>query len=132
MHKMMTGTLLDSYLKESQRLNVLLSVVMHRQTVKGFTFSGGTFTPKGTPLFAAASAIHHDDDFYENANPWRFFDKHAQVNNEVEDTKYRLESTSTEYLPFALGKSPWCVLTVSLQISIVWGYWPRHVLCYMR
>jgi len=100
-------TRLDSFLRESQRLNVLNSAVMPRQAVKDFTFSDGTVIPKGTLIFVAAGAIQRDDDFYEDAkvfNPWRFSDKRAQVESEAEDVKLRLESTSTEYLTFALGK----------------------------
>ncbi|CAL1703009.1 unnamed protein product [Somion occarium] len=94
----------DSFLKESQRCDGLGSVSITRLAVQDFTFSDGTFIPKGTFVSAAMMPIHHDEEFYENPemfNPWRFAEKRS---GEGEELKHQLVSTNTEYITFGHGK----------------------------
>jgi len=101
----------DSFLKESQRLYGVASDLLSRRATEDFTFSDGTYIPKGTFISAAATPMHHDDDFYNNARvfkPWRISDKLAE-DGEVPDngaarTSESMATTSTEYLAFGLGK----------------------------
>ena len=82
---------------------------MTRQALKDFTFSDGTFIPKGAFVSAAAMATHYDDENYENAhifNPWRFSDMRSE---DGEGTKHQMVSTSKEYVPFGHGRHAWCV-----------------------
>ncbi|KAH0837794.1 cytochrome P450 [Lanmaoa asiatica] len=82
-----------------------LSESLARKAMKDFTFSDGTFIPKGTLISAASGCIHLDDDFYENAaifDPFRF----ARMREAVgEGTKHQFVSTSLEYLPFGHGRN---------------------------
>ena len=83
---------------------------MTRKALKDFTFSDGTFVPKGTTIVAAIRSIHHDEEFYENADtfePFRFADLREE---DGEALKHQYASTTTEYLPFGLGRHAWYVL----------------------
>lgn len=80
---------------------------MTRQALKDFTFSDGTFIPKGALVSAAAMATHFDDEYYDNAHvfdPWRFSDIRSE---DGEGTKHQMVSTSKEYVPFGHGRHAW-------------------------
>ena len=84
-----------------------------RKALKDFTFSDGTFIPKGTMMVTAAQAMHHDEEFYECAHefePFRFAD--LQEEND-ECVKHQLASTTNEYLTFGLGRRAWYGLSFS-------------------
>ena len=86
---------------------------MTRKVLKDFMFSDGTFVPKGTTIIVAARAIHHDEEFYENADtfePFRFVDLRGL---EGEGVKYQFASTTTEYLSFGHGRHAWYGLSFS-------------------
>ncbi|KAK7682140.1 hypothetical protein QCA50_014726 [Cerrena zonata] len=95
---------LDSFLKESQRFDGLGSLSMTRLTLQDFTFSDGTFVPKGELISAAMHPMHHDSDVYTDPdifNPWRFADLRS---NEGEELKHQLVSTNSEYITFGHGR----------------------------
>ena len=80
---------------------------MMRKALKDFTFSDGTFIPKGTSLVSPSESLHHDEEIYENAHsfdPFRFYNLR---NLEGENTKHHFASTSLDYLPFGHGKHAW-------------------------
>jgi cytochrome P450 len=84
-----------------------------RKALKDFTFSDGTFIPKGTMIGVASESLHHDEKFYENANvfePFRFAEMHEE---DPEGANYQFISTAIEYLPFGHGKRAWCVVFIS-------------------
>ncbi|KIJ12301.1 hypothetical protein PAXINDRAFT_14916 [Paxillus involutus ATCC 200175] len=95
---------IDSFLKESQRMEGIGAVAMSRKAMKDFTFSDGTVVPKGTIIHAASHATHLDNEIYENAgafDPFRF----ANMRDEDRDgAKHSFVSTSFEYLAFGHGK----------------------------
>ena len=118
----------DSFLKESQRLvgtsasrsfhalaeggisNPIagLLVSLLRKVMKDFTFSDGTFIPKGTTIVAPSKCLHLDNEHYDNAHvfdPFRF--SASTCDEEEEDAKHHFVSTGTEYLPFGHGKHAW-------------------------
>ena len=85
---------------------------MERKALKDFTFSDGTFIPKGTHVAAAAHSVHLDEKNYEDPlsfKPFRF----AEAREGVNDAKYavdnQLSTTSLQYLPFGHGKHAWSV-----------------------
>ena len=81
-----------------------------RKALKDFTFSDGTFIPKGTMIGVASQCLHHDEKLYENANvfePFRFTEMYEE---DPEGVKYQLASTATEYLPFGHA---WYVALIS-------------------
>ncbi|TBU30176.1 cytochrome P450 [Dichomitus squalens] len=95
---------LDSFLRESQRVNGLFLISLARKAMKDVTLHDGTFLPKGTFIVADQCTVHNDDNNYEHADqfdPFRF----ARM-REVpgEDLKHQLVTTSREYLPFGHGK----------------------------
>ncbi|KIJ09985.1 hypothetical protein PAXINDRAFT_86692 [Paxillus involutus ATCC 200175] len=95
---------IDSFLKESQRMEGVGVVGITRKVMKDFTFSDGTVLPKGTIVTIASEATHLDNEVYENAdifNPLRF----ANMRDEDgEGTKHSFASTTPEYLLFGHGR----------------------------
>ena len=80
------------------------SVTLSRKALKDYTFSDGTFIPKGTLIAAPTLSLHHDKNFYENPEvfePFRFADMRG------DGPKHQFASTSMEYLPFGHGKHAW-------------------------
>jgi len=95
---------LDSFLKESQRVNGVSGISVMRKSLKDLTLSDGTFIPTGTIVVAAATATHLDEDNYsqpEVFDPFRFSDIRA---NETEKNKHHYVSTSADCLGFGHGK----------------------------
>ncbi|KAG8219275.1 cytochrome P450 [Butyriboletus roseoflavus] len=116
----------DSFVKECQRLEGSLSDARHlltlsnrlvglpRKALKDFTFSDGTFVPKGTTILAPIRSIHYDEEYYGNAyafEPFRFADLREE---DGEGMKYQFTSTTTNYLPFGHGRHAWYALSFSL------------------
>ncbi|KAG9311584.1 cytochrome P450 [Chiua virens] len=97
-------TKIDSFLKECQRLEGVNSLAIKRKATKDFTFSDGTFIPKGTMIGIATRSLHLDDNLYENARAFEPFRFDAMQSEDKVDIKYRLTSTGMEYLPFGHGK----------------------------
>lgn len=80
---------------------------MTRKAVQDFTFSDGTKIPKGAFVSAAVGPRHKDGEIYEDPdvfNPWRFADLR---DDEGEGAKHQMVNTSTEYIPFGLGRHAW-------------------------
>lgn len=87
----------DSFLRESQRLDGLGTISGPRKAMRDFTFSDGTRVPEGAFLSIASQATHLDKQHYPNAetfDPWRFCD----------DEHSRLVDVSPIYLPFGFGR----------------------------
>ncbi|KAF8128435.1 cytochrome P450 [Boletus edulis] len=94
----------DSFLKECLRFDGVIAT-LSRKALKDFTFSDGTFIPKGTLIAAATSSLHHDKNLYKNPDvfePFRFAEMHEEDSN---GPKHRLTSTSVKYLPFGHGRT---------------------------
>ncbi|KAF9225200.1 cytochrome P450 [Gyrodon lividus] len=94
----------DSFLKESQRMEGVASLSMTRKAMKDFTFSDGTVVPKGATVSVAAQPTHLDNEIYENADmfdPFRFANMH---DDDGEGTKHQFVSTNLEYLAFGHGR----------------------------
>ena len=76
--------------------------------MQDYTFSDGTFIPKGTKVAIPMHAIHHDEEIYPHANvfdPWRWSDVRQ---DETEVTKFQMVSTGPEHVPFGHGRHGWC------------------------
>lgn len=119
----------DSFLKECQRVyglgsraslkNISLlwalliscrprtTVTMLRKAMVDFTFSDGSFVPKGSFISVAVAGTHTDGEYYENPfefDPWRF----ANMRDEDgEEMKHQMVNTSLEYIAFGLGRHAW-------------------------
>ncbi|KAG6825307.1 hypothetical protein H0H92_004102, partial [Tricholoma furcatifolium] len=91
----------DSFLKESQRLNALGFIVMDRTTRQPFTFSDGTAIPAGTHMSVAAHAAHTSPSSYSDPDtflPFRFVEKREHTNRKLD-----FVSTHTDALAFGHG-----------------------------
>jgi len=80
---------------------------MRRKAVKDFTFSDGTFIPKGTHVASLALPVHMDEKIYEDPlifKPFRFADACEGAGHAVKD---QLVTTSPQYLLFGHGKHAW-------------------------
>lgn len=97
---------LDSFLKESQRLNGLGALSLPRLALAPYAFADGTVIPAGTLVAAAPTATHVDPEFFENPETFdglRFY-KLRKNADDTDEVKYRLTSTAGEYLAFGGGK----------------------------
>ncbi len=117
----------DSFLREAQRVtgfstsedypihsnllaNVPLLVVMSRKAMKNFTFSDGTFIPKGAHVAALSGPVHMDDQIYEDPltfKPFRFAEAREGANSAREAVKNQMVTTSPEHLLFGHGRHAW-------------------------
>ncbi|KAI0937289.1 hypothetical protein AcV5_005232 [Taiwanofungus camphoratus] len=95
---------LDSFMRESQRMNGASAISVIRKALKDVTFSDGTHIPPGTLVCAASTATHYDEENYVNANvfdPFRFSKMRGE---ESERVKHQYVSTSADYIAFGHGK----------------------------
>ncbi|EKM51971.1 uncharacterized protein PHACADRAFT_128033 [Phanerochaete carnosa HHB-10118-sp] len=94
----------DSFLKECQRFQGIGIVFLERKVLKDYTFSDGTFIPKGSCVSTSKMATHDQREYYDDPcvfKPWRFSDMPDETG---EGTKYQLANTSMKFLPFGVGK----------------------------
>ncbi|EEB86770.1 hypothetical protein MPER_16151, partial [Moniliophthora perniciosa FA553] len=102
---------LDSFLRESQRLNGLGAFSLPRKTLVPYKFSDGTVVPAGVTIAAAPTAVHLDPAIYEDPEEFdgfRFYRLRMQATaDSPEEVKHRLTSTSVEYLGYGGGRHAW-------------------------
>ena len=115
----------DGFIKESQRLSpsrcsmsfhtpratyngspLFLPIVSMARIVRepGFTFSDGTYVPKGTYIAVPAHAIHLDESNYPGPTsfaPFRFVDR---AKAESTGRKVDMTATSADFLAFGHGR----------------------------
>ncbi|TFK34046.1 cytochrome P450 [Crucibulum laeve] len=93
----------DSFIRESQRMHALGCLLMYRQAVKDYTFSDGTFIPRGTTLAVAVDASHFEDESYDNANEFKGF-RFSDMKSEGDSRKLGMVSAQPEFLAFGYGR----------------------------
>lgn len=96
--------LLDSVMKESQRMNPLGITGFTRMTMKGITLPDGTYVPPHTFMEAPIEAIHRDPNIYENANtfdPYRFYNMRQK---EEDAGKHQFVTLGSDVLSFGIGR----------------------------
>ncbi|TDL17296.1 cytochrome P450 [Rickenella mellea] len=94
----------DSFVKETLRFTGINSLSLNRVAVGDYTFSDGTYIPKGTMISAATYPMQHDDNIYENANEFVGFRFAEMREGENEGVKHHMVTTAPEYLPFGHGR----------------------------
>ncbi|KAF8467544.1 cytochrome P450 [Russula ochroleuca] len=97
---------IDSFLRESQRVDGFTLLTMSRLALRPFTFSNGVTIPAGTLVSIPASDTHRDERIYSNAVEFDGF-RFAKLRESVGDTmtsRYQSVSTSSEHLAFGLGR----------------------------
>ena len=83
---------------------------MGRVAVRDFTFSDGTFIPKGTHISAIARPVHLDENIYEDPlvfKPFRFAEAREGADDAREAVKNQMVTTSLQHLLFGHGKHAW-------------------------
>ncbi|KAK0448923.1 cytochrome P450 [Desarmillaria tabescens] len=97
--------LLDSFLKEAQRLYGDLGVFGVRRTAReDFIFSDGTIVPAGSHIAVAALSTHVDEKNYEDPlqfRPWRF----SERKQEGGGIHQQMVTPSLDYVLFGIGRS---------------------------
>ncbi|KAG6840059.1 hypothetical protein C0991_009289 [Blastosporella zonata] len=91
----------DSFMKESQRLNMLVHLMMERVVRQPFTFSDGTVIPAGSTVAIAGYPAHMNETSYKDPHtfqPFRFVEKREQTGR-----KFDMVSTHTDFLAFGHG-----------------------------
>jgi len=97
--------MIDSFLRESQRINTLGILGLSRLALRPFTFSNGVSVPAGTVIAAPISAIHTDGEIYPNPEELDGF-RFAKLREDDGAPVIGQQSTSTsaEYLTFGYGR----------------------------
>ncbi|TFK90085.1 cytochrome P450 [Polyporus arcularius HHB13444] len=93
---------MDSFLKESQRLNGINVLGMTRRAMQDTVLADGTFIPAGTLCSVPSYCPHHDEEKYDGANdfkPFRFSDS-----KEAGSTRQQFVNTSDDFMAFGRGK----------------------------
>jgi len=95
---------LDSFIRESQRMNGAPSLGMTRRVMKDFTFSNGMTVPKGHFVCAPTLATHMDARNYPNPEEFQAFRFSDMQNEEGESARSQIISVSLEWLLFGGGR----------------------------
>ncbi|KAK0622525.1 cytochrome P450 [Immersiella caudata] len=93
---------LDSFMKESGRLNYVAHARVSRVAMIPYTFKDGLHIPRGTMIQLLHSGIQHDGEFFENPqtfDPWRFLKKRK----EGDPNKFQFASLSNVETQFGAG-----------------------------
>ncbi|KAI1064835.1 hypothetical protein LB507_001227 [Fusarium sp. FIESC RH6] len=95
---------LDSFLKESQRLNSPDLTTFQRAAVANMTLPDGTFVPKGTKLEINTCSIHADKDLYENPQEFDGLRFYKMRQGPGQENKYKYSSVGREDLSWGFGR----------------------------
>ncbi|KAI5801300.1 cytochrome P450 [Geopyxis carbonaria] len=97
--------LLDSVIRESLRLNSVLTATAVRRSRVPFTFASGTTIPAGTTVAAPAYPVHQDPALYDSPLAFDGF-RHARLRDADAGAQHKHQATSatSDYLVFGLGK----------------------------
>jgi len=96
---------IDSFIRESQRIDNLFVWGVSRLALRPFTFSNGVTIPAGTLVSLPARPIHVDDDIYPNAEEFDGyrFSKLREKNSNMA-AKHQMVTASAELLSFGFGR----------------------------
>ncbi|KAI0521211.1 cytochrome P450 [Xylaria bambusicola] len=97
--------LLDSFLKESQRINHPGLLSFNRWVRSPLHLSDGTVLPANTFISMPTNSIAHDPELYKNPecfDVFRFLNK--RLASQADAQRHQFVSTSSDSLPFGHGK----------------------------
>ncbi|KAI1816638.1 cytochrome P450 [Poronia punctata] len=97
---------LDSFMKESQRMNQAVLMTFNRKLSKPLRFQDGTVLPAGTYITMPSHAVATDPDIYSNPETFdglRFFEKRMSAKTEA--NRHQFATTGPESLAFGQGKT---------------------------
>jgi len=104
MHKMHK---IDSFVRETQRMDGPIIMGLKRLALRPFTFSNGVTIPAGTLLGLPLHSVHTDEEIYPNAHEFdgfRFFRLREKEGDDVLAARHQFVTTSPELLGFGLGR----------------------------
>jgi len=96
---------LDSFMKESSRLNYVGHVRVTRVAQVPYTFKDGLYIPKGTMVQILHSGHQHDPEIFEDPlrfDPWRFL-RQRQTSSGENENKFQFDSLSEIETQFGAG-----------------------------
>ncbi|KAH9954980.1 cytochrome P450 [Russula dissimulans] len=96
---------IDSFIRESQRIDSLFTWGASRLALRPFTFSNGVTIPAGTLVSLPMYPIHVDEDIYPNAEKfdgYRFLKLREESSNMA--AKHQMVTASIELLSFGYGR----------------------------
>ncbi|KAF7182960.1 hypothetical protein CNMCM7691_002704 [Aspergillus felis] len=94
--------LMDSVMKETQRMNPVSIALLQRFALADITLSDGTYIPKGAMCIVSTHTLS-DESIYPNAGTfdgYRFYNKRKEPGNEH---RYQFVTTSNEHFAFGHG-----------------------------
>ncbi|CAI6236838.1 unnamed protein product [Periconia digitata] len=97
---------LDSFMKESQRMNQTVLMTFNRRVAEPIRFTDGATLPIGTYITMPSDSVAHDPDIYENPYQFdglRFYDKRMSAKTEA--YRHQFATTGPESLAFGQGKT---------------------------
>ncbi|KAF8491192.1 cytochrome P450 [Russula emetica] len=97
---------IDSFMRETQRLDGLSTLAMSRLVLRPLKLSNGMTIPAGALVAIPASATHRDEVSYPNPDEFDGF-RFAKLREDEGDTmtsRYQTASTSSENVVFGLGR----------------------------
>ncbi|XXG96490.1 Homocysteine/cysteine synthase [Hypoxylon texense] len=96
---------LDSFVKETQRLNSQDLTTMQRKATADLKLPNGMFIPKGTKVILPSIAINLDEEIFEDAqrfDAFRFY--RSRTSSEDKKTSHQLVSVGKKDLAWGYGK----------------------------
>ncbi|RDL36340.1 uncharacterized protein BP5553_05692 [Venustampulla echinocandica] len=93
---------MDSFMKESQRLHTPQHCTMQRRALEGYTFKDGLYIPAGTSIFLPSRLLGRDPDVHPDgakfdAKRWK------RMREEGDATKFHFASLQNDMLPWGSG-----------------------------
>jgi cytochrome P450 len=96
---------IDSFLRETQRLDDLDWLTVTRLALRPFTFSNGVTIPAGTLVSVPGGVIHKDGELYPNPEEFDGFRFVKLREHNVDVTaRHQALSTSVDHLTFGYGR----------------------------
>ena len=95
---------LDSFMRESQRLQGINMLSLSRKVLVDYTLGDGTFLPAGTFIASNLTGVHADDTLYPNSEVFDGFRFSKMRDESSEGLKHQMVNTSTDYLSFGHGR----------------------------
>ncbi|KAF8459906.1 cytochrome P450 [Russula ochroleuca] len=98
---------IDSFVRETQRIDGPIIFGLNRLALAPFTFSNGVTIPAGTLFGLPVHSVHTDDELYPDAQEFdgfRFLKLREKEGDDVLAARHQTVTTSAELLGFGLGR----------------------------
>ena len=96
---------MDSFMKESQRMNPSTPITCKRKVMQDFTLHDGLVLPRGSHIAFTSDAVNRDDQIYSAPNAFdglRFYNLRAG-GGPNDETKYQFVTATQEYQNWGAG-----------------------------